>query len=97
MLDSELKSKINLLWNKFWSGGISNPLQAIEQMSYLIFMKRLKDEDAAREQNAKLLGDKHSSIFKDNQDCKWSKWTEMPVKVTTKQPNCSHLLYIQSS
>ena len=45
MLDSELKSKINLLWNKFWSGGISNPLQAIEQMSYLIFMKQLEDED----------------------------------------------------
>ncbi|MEK6955709.1 MAG: type I restriction-modification system subunit M N-terminal domain-containing protein, partial [Nanoarchaeota archaeon] len=58
MLDSELKSKINLLWNKFWSGGISNPLQAIEQMSYLIFMKRLEDEDVARDQNAKLLGNK---------------------------------------
>ena len=49
MLDSELKSKINLLWNKFWSGGISNPLQAIEQMSYLIFMKRLEDEDIAKD------------------------------------------------
>ncbi len=53
MLDSELKSKMNLLWNKFWSGGISNPLQAIEQMSYLIFMKRLEDEDVAREKNRK--------------------------------------------
>ena len=80
MLDSELKSKINLLWNKFWSGGISNPLQAIEQMSYLIFMKRLEDEDVAREQNAKLLGNKHLSIFKGNEDCKWSKWTEMPAE-----------------
>ena len=65
MLDSELKSKINLLWNKFWSGGISNPLQAIEQMSYLIFMKRLEDEDVARDQNAKLLGNKHNSILKE--------------------------------
>ncbi len=54
MLDSELKSKINLFWNKFWSGGISNPLHEIEQMSYLIFMKGLEDEDVAREQNAKL-------------------------------------------
>lgn len=80
MLDSELKSKINLLWNKFWSGGISNPLQAIEQMSYLIFMKRLEDEDVAREQNAKLLGEKHQSIFKGNEDCKWSRWTEMPAE-----------------
>lgn len=79
MLDAELKSKINLLWNKFWSGGISNPLQAIEQMSYLIFMKRLEDEEVARYQNAKLLGEKFSSIFKDNDDCKWSKWTEKPA------------------
>ena len=67
MLDSELKSKINLLWNKFWSGGISNSLQAIEQMSYLIFMKRLEDEDVSREQNAKLLGEKQTSIFKGNE------------------------------
>src|SRR3989344_4181121 len=80
MLDSELKSKINLLWNKFWSGGISNPLQAIEQMSYLIFMKRLEDEDVAREQNAKLLNERYNSIFKGNEDCKWSKWTEMPAE-----------------
>ena len=80
MLDSELKSKINLLWNKFWSGGISNPLQAIEQMSYLIFMKRLEDEDIAREQNSKLLGTKYESLFKGNEDCKWSKWTEMSAE-----------------
>ena len=80
MLDSELKSKIDLLWDKFWSGGISNPLQAIEQMSYLIFMKRMEDEDVAREQNAKLLKEKYQSIFKGNEDCKWSKWTQMPAE-----------------
>jgi type I restriction enzyme M protein len=80
MLDQELKSKINLLWNKFWSGGISNPLQAIEQMSFLIFMKRLEDEDVAREQNAKLLGEKFVSLFHGNKDCKWSVWTEYPAE-----------------
>src|SRR3989338_5832930 len=79
MLDSNLKSKINMLWNKFWSGGISNPLQAIEQMSYLIFMKRLEDEDVAREQNAKLLGGKFTSIFPKG-EYKWSRWTEMPAE-----------------
>jgi len=77
MLDVELKSKINLLWNKFWSGGISNPLNAIEQMSYLIFMKRLEDEDNSKEQNAKLLGQKFTSLFPKN-DLKWSVWTQMP-------------------
>jgi len=80
MLDSDLKSKINLLWDKFWSGGISNPLQAIEQMSYLIFMKRLEDEDVSREQKSKLLKEKYESIFKGKENCKWSKWTEMPAE-----------------
>jgi type I restriction enzyme M protein len=80
MLDAELKSKINLLWNKFWSGGISNPLQAIEQMSYLIFMKRLEDEEVANEQNAKLSGEKYTSIFKNNENCKWSEWSEYPAE-----------------
>jgi len=77
MLDAELKSKINLLWNKFWSGGISNPLNAIEQMSYLIFMKRLEDDDVSREQNAKLLGQEFNSLFPKN-ELKWSVWTEYP-------------------
>ncbi len=45
MLEQELKSKINLLWDKFWSNGVSNPLQAIEQISYLLFLKKLEDED----------------------------------------------------
>jgi type I restriction enzyme M protein len=80
MLDPQLRSKIDLLWDKFWSGGISNPLQAIEQMSYLIFMKRLEDEDVAREQNAKLVRRKYDSVFKGNEDCKWSKWTQMSAE-----------------
>ena len=35
--ENQLKSKVDALWDRFWSGGISNPLTAIEQMSYLIF------------------------------------------------------------
>ena len=76
MLDTQLKSKINQLWDKFWSGGISNPLQAIEQMSYLIFMKRLEDEDLQRENDSKLLNQKFVSIFKGYENCKWSVWSE---------------------
>lgn len=77
MLDSDLKSQINQLWDKFWSSGISNPLQAIEQMSYLIYMKRLDDDEKAKEQNAKLSGEKFESLFKDCSDCRWSKWNNM--------------------
>lgn len=75
MLDQDLKSKVNQLWDKFWSGGISNPLQAIEQMSYLLFMKRLEDEEVAREQNAQLSGEEYESLFKDCKDCRWSQWS----------------------
>ena len=43
-----IKSKIQELWNKFWSGGISNPLTAIEQITYLLFMKKLDENDTAQ-------------------------------------------------
>lgn len=46
-----LKSKIDSLWNTLWGGGISNPLTAIEQISYLIFMKKLDDNETITERN----------------------------------------------
>lgn len=75
MLHADLKLKIQKLWDKFWSGGISNPLQAIEQISFLIFMKRLEDEDVRKEQEARLTGEKFKSIFEGNKDCRWSEWS----------------------
>ncbi len=80
MLDTNLKSKINKLWDKFWSGGLSNPITAIEQMSYLLFMKKLEDEDNKRVQEAEFTGDKHKSLFKGHDDCKWSVWTTYPAE-----------------
>lgn len=76
MLDTQLKSKINQLWDKFWSGGISNPLQAIEQISYLIFMKRLENEDIRKEKDSQLTEMDFRSIFEGNNDCRWSVWTQ---------------------
>ena len=58
-----LKSLIDKLWNNFWSGGISNPLTAIEQITYLIFMKRLDDVEAKRERDAEFTGEKYTSRF----------------------------------
>ena len=74
MLESTLKSKINKLWDKFWSGGISNPLTAIEQMSYLIFMKRLDDLDERRKHLADMKDEEYTSVFKENEGCRWSEW-----------------------
>jgi type I restriction enzyme M protein len=79
MIEAELKSKIKQLWNKFWNGGVTNPIEAIVQMSYLLFMKRLEDEDIAREQDSQLSGKKYESIFENHDDCRWSKWSNLPA------------------
>ncbi|WP_057413875.1 type I restriction-modification system subunit M, partial [Pseudomonas syringae group genomosp. 3] len=59
----ELKSKIDQLWNKFWSGGISNPLTAIEQITYLLFMKRLDELDQKKQADAEWTNEKYISKF----------------------------------
>jgi type I restriction enzyme M protein len=59
----ELKSKIDQLWNKFWSGGISNPLTAIEQITYLLFMKRLDELDQKKQADADWTGEPYASKF----------------------------------
>ncbi len=50
MLTGELRSKIDNVWNAFWSGGISNPIEVIEQITYLLFIRGL-DEAQTREEN----------------------------------------------
>ncbi len=59
----ELKNKIDQLWNKFWSGGISNPLTAIEQITYLLFMKRLDELDQKKQADAEWIGEPYTSRF----------------------------------
>jgi len=59
----ELLGKINQLWNKFWSGGISNPLTAIEQITYLLFMKRLDELDQKKQADAEWTNEKYTSRF----------------------------------
>jgi hypothetical protein len=43
MITGAIKSQIDQIWNAFWSGGISNPLEVIEQITYLLFLRRLDD------------------------------------------------------
>jgi type I restriction enzyme M protein len=69
-LAPELKSKIDSLWDRFWSGGLSNPLSSIEQMSYLIFMKRLEDMDTAERKRAQAQGLAFNSAFEGHEDCR---------------------------
>ncbi|HCI6825972.1 TPA: N-6 DNA methylase [Klebsiella variicola subsp. variicola] len=78
----ELKSKIDLLWNKFWSGGISNPLTAIEQITYLLFMKRLDELDQKRQADAEWTNEEYTSRFEGT----WIPPEERNWPVTEQRP-----------
>ncbi len=52
MLTGELRSKIDAVWNAFWAGGIANPLEVIEQITYLLFMRGLDDAQLLAENKA---------------------------------------------
>lgn len=56
MLGAELKSSIDRIWNTLWSSGLTNPIKDVEQITYLIFMKLLDDQQIARERKANLVG-----------------------------------------
>ena len=56
MVTGELKSRIDQVWNAFWSGGISNPLEVIEQITYLMFLRRLDGAQTAKERKANRTG-----------------------------------------
>ena len=56
MFTQDLRSKIDQVWLAFHSGGISNPLSVIEQITYLLFIKMLDEQQTAKEENASLLG-----------------------------------------
>src|SRR5207302_309743 len=72
--NNEVKSKIDNLWEKLWSGGLSNPLDSIEQLSFLLFMKRLDEEENRR-------GVPYQTLFVDKDGnpkpaYRWREWTQ---------------------
>ena len=56
MITGDLKSKIDNIWETFWTGGLANPLSVIEQVTYLLFIKLLDDNQIKKERNAQVLG-----------------------------------------
>jgi type I restriction enzyme M protein len=56
MIRGTLKSQIDSIWDVFWSGGIANPADVIEQMTYLLFLKRFDERHTAKEKAANRLG-----------------------------------------
>jgi len=72
-MDTELRNKIDRIWDYFFSGGISNPITVIEQITYLLFIKGLDEAEIKKEKDDELLKIQSKRIFdEEHQDCRWS-------------------------
>ena len=78
LTDPKLRSQVDSLWDKFWTGGLANPLDAIEQFSYLLFLKRLDDRENAAERQAKRKGIAYQA--KVPKEMRWGYWTQMKAE-----------------
>lgn len=89
MITGELKNKIDSIWEIFWTGGLTNPLDVIEQMTYMMFIHDLDDSDNLRAKEAAMLGLPYQSIFADEvhigdrtiagNQLKWSVFHDFPA------------------
>ena len=89
MITGELKNKIDSIWEIFWTGGLTNPLDVIEQMTYMMFIHDLDDSDNLRAKEAAMLGLSYQSIFADEvqigdrtiagNQLKWSIFHDFPA------------------
>jgi type I restriction enzyme M protein len=74
LTDPKLKSQVDRLWDMLWTGGLTNPMDAIEQLSFLLFMKRLDDEENWREKQAGRRGQIYEAQLAP--ELRWSTWTK---------------------
>ena len=89
MITGELKNRIDGLWDIFAAGGLVNPLDVIEQVTYLMFIRDLDDTDNLRAKESAMLGLPHKSIFADEvqigertiagNQLKWSVFHDFPA------------------
>ncbi len=79
MITGELKSKVDTIWNTMWSGGISNPLSVIEQLTYLLFIKGLDELHTRKERKAaRTRKPIEEPVFSPDQDAlRWSRFKEL--------------------
>lgn len=90
MITGELRNKIDGLWEIFWTGGLTNPLDVIEQMTYLMFIHDLDDTDNIHAKESAMLGLPYQSIFTtevqlgdriiDGAQLKWSVFHDFPAE-----------------
>ena len=78
MITGELRNKVDKIWEVFWTGGITNPLEVIEQFTYLLFIKQLDDVETTKENEASFLGVDYQGIFPEEcQKYRWSRFKNL--------------------
>ena len=81
MLSPQLRNKVHSLWSLFWTAGISNPLAAIEQITYLLFIRQLEslDRERVKAGKASIYGPRELGGFSFNYEvCRWTNILENP-------------------
>src|SRR5450759_4381691 len=69
MITGAIKSQVDQIWNAFWSGGISNPMEVMEQITYLLFLRRLDDLHTLEEnKSARLKVPMERRVFPEGKD-----------------------------
>lgn len=75
MITGALRSRIDSLWTDFWTGGITNPLTVIEQITFLMYSRLLDMQERTQEKRAAVTGQRDPSLFGDaDQNCRWETW-----------------------
>lgn len=82
LTDPKLKSQVDQLWDKFWTGGLTNPMDAIEQFSYLLFLKRLDDAENRRQRQAERLKKEYQPQLQP--EFRWGYWTNLKAEESLK-------------
>ena len=78
LTDPKLRAQVDQLWDKFWTGGLTNPLDAIEQFSYLLFLKRLDDGENRKQRMAERLGKPYTPGLA--AELRWGSWTNLKAE-----------------
>jgi type I restriction enzyme M protein len=75
LITGDLKNRIDSLWTEFWTGGITNPLTVIEQITFLMYSRLLDMQERKDEKRASISGKQHLGLFsKEDQNCRWEVW-----------------------
>ena len=91
MITGATKSKVDAIWQKMWEGGITNPIEVISQLTYLMFMRSLDEKELETERMEQLLGAKQEHIFPETyrnaygaeisgDQLRWSRFKDKPAE-----------------